>query len=131
MYRPRPIKKKEVTVISNVNPVLFTENVNTYYAETQGDIKETFCVEDGKYTAFLVREYTYFPEPERTIVDDFHDRGITYTCGNCHHLKVDHDKRKKYFPCVLTNDLACIDKEACERFYTEVAEGITAPRGEY
>lgn len=81
---------------------------------------------DGYFIAVITWE-TERHEAE-TAADDFHQRGIRYTCGQCPHLQNDGDKRRKQHPCKYSEyGTARIDSECCDVFYKQLMQGKVVP----
>ena len=107
---------RQVKTIQAASPIEFDDLYNDA-AKKLG----TSIVDVKDLDAVTARFYYTVTEREReTTADDFEIHGICAKCGDCPHLKVSNDARRKYFPCPYsTYGETHIDCPACEVFYKE------------
>lgn len=85
-------------------------------------------MKDGHYLSIIEYNVTMPGRAEMTIKDEFHLNGIRYTCSNCPHMAKPKDGRYKTAACPFSKyGVVRIDEEACDLFYTKLANHEIEP----
>lgn len=126
----KDVKKRKRKIVEAETPKgyeeAFEEAINGL-----GDI-ETSVIDvemvKGHYVS-IIEYYVEVPgKDDMTIKDEFHINGIRYNCENCPHMKKPKDRRYKTTSCPFAKyGVVRIDQEACDRFYTLLANHEIEP----
>lgn len=127
------MKRERITQIKAINPKPaqeFQEEFNaamTALADKSPEYKVDFA-EDG-FRAVII--YTEVIETMDCVADEYHAKGIKYTCQDCPLREIQTDGRKKDAECKhAAFGRATLKAEACEVFYRQLKLGAIEPKGE-
>lgn len=117
-------------IVSSKNPEEYEQKFNEMAKKLAGEgpeIQDVF--ENGQFTTIFT--YTKTEKIPETAKDRFLLEGQTFTCEQCPYLEKGNDKRRKRWGCPYSfTGMACTDQEACNVFYSDLAQGKIQPKGD-